>query len=191
MMSNVLVRPFAYLSIQHDSSLPAWVNWAIPMILAGLACALFTWIGFGAGLVSDNGFFARVLGFTQGLAGFYIAALAAIATFSNADMDQLMPGNPPTLVIHHNSGKETIRLSRRRFLSQLFAYLTALSFVISLVSIMALAVGVNVKTIFNPAYVNLAKIVFLFFYFLVLSQMTTITLWGIYYLGERIHTPDS
>ena len=106
-------------------------------------------------------------------------------------MDQLMPSKPPTLVIHHNSGKETIRLSRRRFLSQLFAYLTALSFVISMVSIMTLAVGANIKVIFNPIYLNIAKISFLFLYFLALSQMTTVTLWGIYYLGERIHTPDS
>lgn len=146
-MTKVLVRPFAYLRIRHESGLPAWINWWIPMALAALVCLLSWWVGFGAGIASDNGLIARVLGFTQGLAGFYMAALAAIATFNNADMDQLMPGVPPTLTIPYNGGKESIPLTRRRFLSQMFAYLTALSFLVSFVSIIALAIGVNVKSV--------------------------------------------
>lgn len=189
-MTKVLVRPFAYLRIHHDSGLPAWINWWIPVILAGFTCLLAWWVGFSAGLTSDNGLVARVLGFTQGLAGFYMAALAAIATFNNVDMDQLMPGVPPTLTIYYNNGNETVPLTRRRFLSQMFAYLTALSFLISLVSIVTLAIGSNVKSVLDIACYTSARQVFLFLYFLSLAQMTTITLWGIYYLGERIHTPD-
>lgn len=160
------------------------------MVLAGFTCLLVWRVGFGTGLVSDNGLIARVLGFTQSLAGFYIAALAAIATFNNEDMDRLMPGTPPTLAVYYNNGKEIIPLTRRRFLSQMFAYLTALSFLISLVSIVALSVGSNVKYAIDASYYTIARQIFLFFYFLSLTQLTMITLWGIYYLGERIHTPD-
>lgn len=139
----------------------------------------------------ETGVISRILGFVQSLAGFYIAALAAIATFNNPDMDKPMPGETPTMRIYYNSTMSVVKVTRRRFLSAMFAYLTACSLILTLVSIAALSVAPSLVTVLPHSLLIPLKGTFTFLYLMALAQMTCVTLWGLYYLGERIHTPDS
>ena len=61
-----------------------------------------------------------ILSFIQILPGFFIAALAAIATFNRLDLDKIMPHPAPTINIERNGGKEEIDLTRRRYLTLMF-----------------------------------------------------------------------
>jgi hypothetical protein len=190
-MLHPLLRPFSFLYIKHDSALPIWINWVIPTVLSLACAAVLDTLVPAEGLLSDNGFVARVLGFVQSLAGFYMAALAAIATFNNTDMDRFMPGTPPTMGIIYKGALETVKLTRRRFLSSMFAYLTLISVLLTLVSIAALAIGPNMPEWFEGQWDWIMRLVFLFGYTLVIAQMICVTVWGLFYLGERIHTPDN
>lgn len=189
-MSLELLRPFSYLTIKHDSNVPWWVNLWVPAILTVLLFVTGKLLGLTFTLFGGDGVVNLVLGFVQTLAGFYIAALAAIASFDSPYMDRPMPGTPPTMKVNYNGSRSTVDLTRRRFLSTMFAYLTACSLLVTVVSIIAIALS-KAATQFAPmeAYAWI-KWSFSFLYVFVFAQMISITLWGLYYLGERIHTPD-
>ena len=189
-MSTLLLRPFLYLKVTHASSTLPWMNWGLPAVIAGTLTAICATTAPEVNAFHTGGVFDRLLGFIQTLPGFYLAALAAVATFSRPSLDQLMPGTPPRAhVIYHGKPTE-VELTRRRFLSLVFSYLTALSFAVTL----ALAIGMPLvdpirgalPQLASQALRLLAAFVFLFF----TCQLVVVTLWGLYYLGERMHTPD-
>jgi hypothetical protein len=185
-----LLRPFSYLTIEHDSNEPWWVNWCIPALVTAAIFGAGKLAGLSFTLFGSDGLVNLVLGFVQTLAGFYIAALAAIASFHSPDMDRLMPGKPPTMKVQYNGRPQLVQITRRRFLSSMFAYLTACSLLVTIVSIAAISLGkaaAGVAPVDSYAWIKMA---FAFLYVFVFAQMISITLWGLYYLGERIHTPD-
>lgn len=115
------------------------------------------------------------------LTGFFVAALAAVSTFGNPDMDKPMHG-PVTL--------GSTKLTRRRFLSYLFGFL-------SFLSIWLYIVGYALHTIQNfiiiPMCFNWASVtsvVIWFFYSFLVGQLLSGTLLGLFYLTDRIHRPD-
>lgn len=188
-----LVRPFAYLTIRHPGRLPLAINWLVPVVLAASTLAACTAMATDTpfNVFGDSGLISRVLGFVQGLAGFYIAALAAIASFNSPHMDTLMPGTPPTLRIKYNTKASVVKLTRRRFLSAMFAFLTASSLVITALSIAALTFAGPLKSIIPMQAQPWFVWSFCSVYLVALFQLMSVTFWGLYYLGERVHTPDS
>lgn len=126
-------------------------------------------------------------GFISNLPGFYIAALAAIATFNREQIDFPLIGSNGTPFIKIKLTKENgkvvdtqEKLTRRLFLCMMFAFLTALS--ISIVMFNAFAAPL-INTI-NNVKVNWCYIIIFTF----LSwQMLVSTFFGLYYLGDRIH----
>ncbi|MGK9996690.1 hypothetical protein O6197_24780, partial [Salmonella enterica subsp. enterica] len=81
-------------------------------------------------LIETNGLLLQVNGLLQVLIGFYIAALAAVSTFSSSSIDEVMAGVPPTLVEKFRGQKLTVELTRRRFVCYLFGYLALVSFML-------------------------------------------------------------
>lgn len=139
-----------------------------------------------------SGAINRFLGFVQNLPGFYIAALAAIATFSSESMQNLMPGTPPTMDIPHNSGiNKNTPLTRRLFLSSMFAYLTALSMLLTIAAILGLAIAEPIKAAFPVYFYPWLKFAATMAYLVLVAQLLTVTFWGLYYLGERLHMADT
>lgn len=184
-----LLRPFSFLSIRHPSRLPLRVNWLLPLFLALVAMAGLALLDGKVNVYGSQGLFDRVLGLVQTLAGFYIAALAAVSSFNSPHLDREMPYPAPTLYVRYNGGMEEVKATRRRFLTSMFAYLTALSLLISLTLIATLILAEPIKMVFPYAGVWLHWLgsgVFLFFLF----QMMSVTFWGLFYLGERMLTPD-
>lgn len=185
-----LLRPFSYLSIKHPDSKVLMVNWVIPIVLT-IACvgALGYW-KVEIDTYSSSGLLTKLLGFVQSLPGFYLAALAAVATFNNPAMDKLMPGTPPTGWVLHNGKLTEVQLTRRRMLCTMFAYLTAVSFALTIAAITATTLAAPIKAALPDALLTPARLTFLTAYLTFLFQMLSITLWSLFYLGERIHTPD-
>lgn len=176
-----LTRPFSYLRIKHEDK---WIyDWMIPFVLSiGSLCVMYYFvplaqIGGSVGLVSN------ITDFVANLPGFFIAALAAVATFNKHDIDQLM-ANPPKIEILHHGNPLMVDMTRRRFLCVLFSYLTAIS--IFLVIGSRFGVYLSVPTEYSFALSWLGISLFMFF----LWQMIIATILGLYYLGERLHTPQ-
>lgn len=186
-----LARPFSYLSIRHGSKAPLWINAGFPLLVA-VVIVLVVWaVGFKIDVFGTNGMVSRVQGFAQGLPGFYIAALAAIATFSNPDMDRAMPGESPKMAVMYNGGEVIVKVTRRRFLSVMFSYLTACSLMLTMLSVAALSLAEPLTLVLPQRFFGPFKAIFCTVYLFLIAQLIFVTLWGLFYLGERIHTPDS
>lgn len=146
-------------------------------------------LGVDVNVFGSQGLLDRLLTFVQTLAGFYIAALAAVSSFNSPHLDREMPSPAPTMYITYNGNMQLVSATRRRFLTSMFAYLTSLSFLFSLAAIATMVLAPVLKQ-------NCVGAVFFLhwfgagFFLLALFQMTCVTFWGLFYLGERMITPD-
>lgn len=179
-----LFRPFAYLLIEHPSK---WqMDWLLPGILSAISILITIFLLPDINIYGDSGVISRVLGFVQNLPGFYIAALAAIATFGRTDIDNVLPAPTPTITEQREGVQDRIPLTRRRFLCMMFAFLTAESVVLVLFSILVLSVAGHIQ-IEHAASAKVLSHLFFFGYLFALYQMILATFWGLFYLGDRIH----
>lgn len=189
-MYRHLLRPLSYLSIEHKQK---WiVDWVYPLVLAVLSTGLLFWLKkFGnIPLYADGAVISKILGFVQGLPGFYIAALAAIATFNKADIDKTMPAPAPKLDIMVQGQSVAIELTRRRFLCSMFAFLTAESLILIVLAIFGQAIYLPVKAILSEQYHVWTSAAYMLTFMLAFWQMLITSFWGLFYLGDRLHQPD-
>jgi hypothetical protein len=200
-MLKILFRPFAYLSIQHSDRVYIWVNWYIPIFFSSITIgfwlipSLLDFLGFikpqPIDIWGSSGLISKLQNFVQNLPGFYTAALAAVATFGSRNMLKVMPGKAPTMRFLVE-GKMTngLPLNRRLFISSMFAYLTALSFLLAIGASVATSIAPAFKSLLMPTAVPFASAMATGIFTLFFIQMLTITGWGLYYLGEKIHLND-
>lgn len=186
-----LLRPLEYLRIRHPKKVQ--IDWLVP---GGISVVLGLLISLGPvhiDFYGTTGIVSNMLGLFQALPGFYIAALAAVATFGRTDIDEAMPGDPPPLLrIRTNSGvMNMVALSRRRFLCLLFSFLTAECIALVLISVGYLVVAPAVKPLMGGAALIIASFAGATLYLFMLSQLIVTTFWGLYYLGDRLHQPDA
>ncbi|WP_238925026.1 hypothetical protein [Achromobacter insuavis] len=188
MLRYQLTRPFGYIFIQHR--VKKVVDWYLPALLATIAVAvLFPFRGI-VNIWGEQGLVVNVQAFVQSLPGFYIAALAAIATFGQkGTLDTLMPEPTPTIETRFGGAWVVMGLTRRRFLCLLFAYLTALSVCLTVFSLFVRAV-VGVKQMMPHFLGEATFYAMTYAYLIFFFQMVVTTLWGLYYLSDRIHQPD-
>ena len=123
------------------------------------------------------------------LPGFYIAALAAIATFQAPTMDTALDGRAATLKSSEHGIDSERKLTRRRFLCLLFGYLSFLSLILALLG--NLPGSVHPLLLFSKEVVwewgNLCRGVCLGLFGLFFMQLVSLTLLGLFYLSDRIH----
>lgn len=189
-MLQYLLRPFSYLSIGHKSK---WkIDWLIPVLLAIVSISTVYFLRrYGSiPVYSDTGIISKILSFVQSLPGFYIAALAAIATFNKTDIDKRMPEPAPTIDIIVQGKSIEITLTRRRFLCSMFAFLTAESMLLIVIAIFSLSIAPVIKGMIEPQLKEVLSGIFFLFYSILFWQMIVASFWGLYYLGEKLHQPD-
>lgn len=182
-----LARPFGYLSIKGINGKKAY-DWFAPLTLTLLSVAYFHLCNFPfIDLIKDDGFIKTTSAFVANLPGFYVAALAAIATFNREQIDYPLIGSTGTPFIEVKVIKEngiTVNskenLTRRLFLCMLFAFLTALSIVIVMLN-------AYVSPVISISTNKLAHYVYAVFFIFLTWQLFVTTFFGLYYLGDRIH----
>ncbi|MCE7579433.1 hypothetical protein LZS94_18110 [Aliivibrio fischeri] len=176
-----LLRPFSYLSIKHEDK---WIyDWFIPMFFTAVTSVVVFFFMSIEKVVGQGGLISELTSFVANLPGFFIAALAAVATFNKHDIDDLM-ANSPKIEIYHHGNSMMIEMTRRRFLCVLFSYLTAVSIFLVLTSRIFLSLEIPEDYFIISAWGGF--LMFMFF----LWQMILATVLGLYYLGERLHTPQ-
>lgn len=127
------------------------------------------------------------------LPGFYIAALSAIAAISRPSIDEFIQGKTPYL-LKQEPGRPKGEmyhqpLTRRLFLSLLFAYLASVSLFLAL-SLIAIRSIYSIELLADFAQLKTATAiviygVIMFIVFFVIAQIFTLSLVGISYLGYR------
>ncbi|WP_409266861.1 hypothetical protein [Massilia sp. BHUDP2] len=190
MLFYQLLRPFAYIFIHHP--VKRKVDWYLPLALTAITIALIAPFREGMNVWATFGVVATAQGLVQALPGFYIAALAAVATFGQrgSSLDSIIPAPTPTIQTRFAGAWIEMKLSRRRFLCLLFAYLTAVSIVLSLFATYGQAIAGPARAVVASLVVDVLSWVMFGFYLLFLFQMVAVTLWGLYYLSDRMLQPD-
>lgn len=176
-----LTRPISYLLIKHEDK--KIYDWLVPTILTIITIIFSYYFIPLEKIVAENGVISQIVDFIANLPGFFIAALAAVATFNRHDIDEPM-ANSPKIEILYQGNPLMIEMTRRRFLCVLFSYLTAISIFLVIVSRFFLMMSLPSEYFHSICWLGFVIFVF------VLWQMITATVLGLYYLGERLHTPQ-
>lgn len=184
-------RPFSFLTIKHSSGIFRNVIWVAPIGFSFIVAIVFVLAFKNVNFFGETGMLNKFTPFVQGLPGFYMAALAAIATFGARSLNRVMPGEAPTMHIYFNGGTlKNEPITKRLFLCSMFAYLTVLSFLLTVSGIFVQGTAELVKGLISRDFWVWAKFFVFFAYLLFIFQLVFITLWGVAYLGERMHISD-
>jgi hypothetical protein len=112
-------------------------------------------------------------------AAFFVAALAAVATFARPSLDEYMAGTTPQL------GRR--KLTRRQFVCYLFGYLAVLAFSLFLAIVAAEIVAPSLRRGIPPGALWWLQAGLGTLFVLAFWNMVVTTLLGIYFLVARIH----
>lgn len=184
-----LLTPLLYLRIDRQGKV--FDELLLPVILLAFTYLVFWALDWKLVIFGSSGLVAGVGSYLQVVTGFYIASLAAVATFNQKNMDVRMAGDSPSLVVEWKGRKLEEKLTRRRFLCFLFGYL-------SFLSVFVYFGGVGANLLAQPLVTKLpteahfwVKWGFVSIYLLVVYNLICTTLLGLYYMTERIHRPES
>ena len=188
MLLYQILRPASYLLIKHPQK---WkFDWLVPFALSILSAVPLIIYANNINIFGSGGFVEKVASFIQILPGFYIAALAAIATFNRSDIDQYIPEPTPELGILIGGERNIIKLTRRRFLCMLFAFLTASSLLLCVLAIFSTTFANQIKlTLPADSHIYIISLFIVSFTFL-FWQLVVATSLGLYYLGDRLNQPE-
>ena len=187
MLLKQILMPFGYLMIRHPHK---WiVDWFYPALATVLTLLGLLHITEISLVLAKGGIVSSLVSFVQSLPGFYIAALAAIATFGRADIDSVLPEPTPEVKIKFIGGENIVKLTRRRFLAMLFSFLTAESILLVIFTIFTVELSSSIL-LFSAHGVSIGwwvSLVLLAIFFFALYQLVAATFWGLYYLGFKLH----
>lgn len=183
-----MLRPFCYLTIKNANK-TVFDLWA-PLALGSMSAIGIAVLPERPQIYLTNGVLSQIGSMIQNLPGFYIAALAAIATFQQASLDMLMAKPTPSVATFVNGKWIEVQLTRRRMLTLLFGYLSALSFIIYLAIIAANAIAPSVRAAAGEAWRAAVSIPTTTVLMFLIWHMLCVTLFGLYQLSDRIFQPD-
>ena len=191
-MIKYALKVFSFIKIRYPKNNFGLSFYIYPFICSLLISALIIWSQTST---ASNNFvvlflmpeFDSITTFIQVLPGFYIGALAAISSFQREGMDNKLPTPTPYLMEFAENGERKIELSRRTYLTLMFAYLASITIILA-ISIFFLKLFYALKVfkvaefLFISIYAFNTFLIFFFFF-----QTVVITFVGIYYLGNRMH----
>lgn len=170
-----LLKPLIYLRIKHKQKL--YIDLILPVIIGGVLTAIFFFSPVQIKLLGQGSLVGLVNGLLQILIGFFVASLAAVATFQREGLDEVMVGKAPTL-----RGE---KITRRQFVCYMFGYLALVSIVLYFGGgITELTVGL-LKVLITEKY-ELFKYSAIFIYLSLLANLVLTTMLALYYLTDRI-----
>ena len=182
-----LIVPFDYLfRVRHSEK--RFFDVFLPAILTAITIGAVYLLDLKVVAFGDAGLITNLQSLTSILTGFFIAALAAVATFPSPDMDKIMPGKDPMLLKRKVKGHEQSEpLTRRRFLSLMFGYTASLSFLLFLSGAIGKVIGPQLMALVpNPAQAAF-RTVLLGLYVFAFWNLIITTFLGLFYLSDRIH----
>lgn len=165
-----------------------WYQWIYPTVMSAVVIGGYSWLGDYAQVSDISKLVGDVNSLMGILVGFYIAALAAVSSFMNENLDKIMKGRPPKLSVMRKGKGIEETLTRRRFLSVLFGYCASLSILLYIFGVLALHVSLTLpNTLWGVPILKIPDGVAWAIYTWGLSSLLVVTLLGLHYLIERMH----
>lgn len=165
-----------------------WYQWIYPTVVFAVAFGGYQFWGDQFLSFDMDKLIGDVNALMGILVGFYIAALAAVSSFSNENLDQIMKGRAPTLstIRKGNEIKET--LTRRRFLATIFGYCATLAIILYIFGVLQVHLTVTQPTaLWAQTAMGVAGQAAWGLYVWIISSLLVVTLLGLHYLVERMH----
>lgn len=198
-----LGAPTRYLRIRQGNgwlSSKATYDFVIPGVFALVATIAMWRFEFSLGLFKDTGFISGVINLLNLLIAFFIAALAAVATFDRPGLDDPMKGEPALMKRRNSKGviKDTI-LTHRQFICYLFGYLSfsSIMMLLALYAIRLVGSGVVEALDFDLtiaqiviAIKSVTRLIGSLVFFFLFGQIIVTMLLGIYFLADRFQFLD-
>ena len=179
--ANALLTAFTLFRLRGEN-LP-YFQYVYPTVIsAAVLVSLNTW-GSTYLLIDIQKVVASATTLMGVLVGFYIAALAAVTSFPNENLDHPMAGRSTSL--REKCGRGIEEVSRRRFLSILLGYCAFLAILIFLAG--SVSSAISIKPIYQGWPVELMKSVYWIIYTWMISSLGTITVLCLHYLIDRMH----
>lgn len=165
-----------------------WYQWIYPTAIFALVFCGFQLWGAQLLVFDQEKLISDVNAFMGILVGFYIAALAAVSSFSNENLDQVMKGRPPTLTTVRKGEEIKETLTRRRFLAILFGYCATLAIILYVFGVLQVHLTVSQpREAWVQTALSIAGFVTWGLYIWIISSLFIVTLLGLHYLVERMH----
>jgi hypothetical protein len=180
-----LLTPISYLKIRQE--VKPWFDWYVPLIITVVSFSILFALPKEVSVFGEAGLVFFITDLIKVLTGFYIASLAAIATFNKESMDELLAGSPAELMIDRGTGPKLAKLSRRRFLCYLFGYLAFMSLAIYFIGAAVSLVAGSFASLSGSILGDCLKWVFVFVYLFFTANLLTTTLLGLHFMTDRIH----
>lgn len=182
---NQLITPLGYLRIRQE--VKPWFDWYAPFFITSTMVLAFYALPISVNIFGDNGLVFIITDLIKFLAGFYIASLAAVATFHKPEMDEPLAGSAATLDVIRRGGDKKSILSRRRFLCYLFGYLAFMSLALYFVGAAVSLLWENLSVLAQYSWAQFAKWLFIYVYLFFTVNLLTTTLLGLHFMTDRIH----
>ena len=180
-----LFTPINYLRINHP--LKSWFDIYIPLFLTVITVSILFFLPHTPAVFGEGSIVFMITDLIKILVGFYIASLAAIATFPRVEMDELISGDSATLVVERRGKLKTIELTRRRFLCYLFGYLAFVGMFLYFSGSAASMLKSSFQELISPTYLLWIKWVFISGFTFITFNLFITTLLGLHYMTDRIH----
>lgn len=168
--------PVDYVRIKHPEK--RFFDWVLPVLTAAVITVIISILPKSVSIIGKDSLVSLVNGILQILSGFYIASMAAVATFSKEGMDDVMQGEPPTL--------KKQKLTRRKFLTYLFGYLAFMSIALYFIGGALQLTSTSIKEL-HLASIPLLKAVLLFFYLTAVCNIIYTTALGMFFMIDKMH----
>ncbi len=198
-----LFYPLQYFALVNSEKrhLDLWPT----LILGALIAAPFALVP-SSNFFHQGGFGDKILVLTSALTGFYVAALVAVATFPNPDMDKIMTVGAVTRTARGTDGKilkdddgspKSEMLTRREFACAIFGYLAFSALVLSLGAAVFVSLsGASLRSapwvgkIFDSPYLFVFRDFFVLAFSIAAAHLVVATCLGLYYLMVRVYRRD-
>lgn len=163
-------------------------NWVMPIALTALAFAWFLFTPYRPNFFGTGGVSEFIFEIFEILPAFFIAALAAVASFGNEALDEELGPEGPSIRIDYGEEEDLVLLTMRRLLCYLFSYLTVLGLLIFVGSGLGfyLISDFGVSLVFGEATIWVVGASFLVLVYLCFCVLIAL-LQGVFFLSERIH----
>lgn len=187
-MKSILIYPLIFCRVICNKSRLAL--YVIPLLFTAAIVIPVFLLELDVRVFGENGFVEKVLNYFEILPGFYVAALAAVATFNRNAMDTLVDKAPNKCpkIIFPNEVEPTL-LTLRRYLCLSLSYLASLAFIISIACVMLSVFqdspqGAHILSQ-NTGFSVLVCVVLAFFVW----QFVFVTLYSLFLLSIKSNMP--
>lgn len=178
---------FSFLRLRGEDI--CYYKWIYPTFIFALLFGVIEIGGNDYFFVDKEKLISDINSLVSKLAGFYIAALAAVSSFGNKVLDDEMKGrSSPTLKSRRQGKQHEEKLTRRRFLAILFGYCTGLAILLYLLGILQVHLSIA-----QPVFEWTQKVVhcggqlIFMLYLWIISSLLVATLLALHYLVERMY----